>query len=197
MPRGRRATAFDDAHAILQQLINEGRVSAADVTRCREIQQLEQRLAALRGGTGGMRRRGRPPATAARRPSAALSALSPQQRASRQLQGRYLALVRQIPASKRARFGQMVKQKGREAAIVPGDDVGGREQEAVGRDHDCATAAVQPPAPAGPVGNPEVRDRRSEPLRHADHRVGIGVERLLLGRNERQLGHASKLATGL
>ena len=117
MPRGRRATAFDDAHAILQQLINEGRVSAADVTRCREIQQLEQRLAALRGGTGGMRRRGRPPATAGRRPSAALSALSPQQRASRQLQGRYLALVRQIPASKRARFGQMVKQKGREAAI--------------------------------------------------------------------------------
>ena len=117
MPRGRRATVFDDAQVILQQLINEGRVSAADVTRCREIQQLEQRLAALRGGTGGMRRRGRPPAAAGRGASAALSALSPQQRASRQLQGRYLALVRQIPASKRSRFGQMVKEKGREAAI--------------------------------------------------------------------------------
>jgi len=117
VPRGRRATVFDDAQAILQQLINEGRVSAADVTRCREIQQLEQRLAALRGGTAGARRRGRPPAFAGRRISAASSALTPQQRASRQLQGRYLALVRQIPASRRARFGQIAKDKGREAAI--------------------------------------------------------------------------------
>jgi len=116
VPRGRRATISDDAQAILQHLMNEGRVSAADVNRAREIRQLEQRLASLRGGGGGVRRRGRPPA-AARRQSAASSALTPQQRASRQLQGRYLALVRQIPASKRARFGQIAKEKGREAAI--------------------------------------------------------------------------------
>ncbi|MDQ6800000.1 MAG: hypothetical protein M3041_04100 [Acidobacteriota bacterium] len=48
------------------------------------------------------------------------------QRASRQLQGRYLALVRRIPAGKRARFGQIAKEKGREAAIrAMQDEVGG------------------------------------------------------------------------
>ena len=53
--------------------------------------------------TGGTRRR-RSPITA-------------EQLASRQLQGRYLALVRQIPASKRAGFARIAKEKGREAAI--------------------------------------------------------------------------------
>jgi O6-methylguanine-DNA--protein-cysteine methyltransferase len=43
--------------------------------------------------------------------------LTSEQLASRQLQGRYLALVRRIPATKRARFGQIAKEKGREAAI--------------------------------------------------------------------------------
>jgi O6-methylguanine-DNA--protein-cysteine methyltransferase len=43
--------------------------------------------------------------------------LSSEQLASRQLQGRYLGLIRQIPASQRARFKKIVKDKGREAAI--------------------------------------------------------------------------------
>jgi uncharacterized protein YbjQ (UPF0145 family) len=37
--------------------------------------------------------------------------------ASRQLQGRYLALIRQIPAQKRAQYAKTAKEKGREAAI--------------------------------------------------------------------------------
>src|SRR5260370_38155836 len=86
----------------------------ADVDRCRKITDLERRLAALRGGAGVARRRGRPPGRAQ---SASSSALTSEQRASRQLQGRYLALVRRIPAGKRARFGQIAKEKGREAAI--------------------------------------------------------------------------------
>jgi O6-methylguanine-DNA--protein-cysteine methyltransferase len=86
----------------------------ADVDRCRQISDLERRLAALRGGAGVARRRGRPPG---RPQSASSSALTSEQRASRQLQGRYLALVRRIPAGKRARFGQIAKEKGREAAI--------------------------------------------------------------------------------
>lgn len=117
MPRGRRAAVSNDAQEILQQLISEGRISAQDVDRARRISDLERQLAALRGG-GGARRRGRPPGVGARGQSTASSSvLTSEQRASRQLQGRYLALVRRIPAGKRARFGQIAKEKGREAAI--------------------------------------------------------------------------------
>jgi hypothetical protein len=33
------------------------------------------------------------------------------------LQGRYLALVRQFPATRRAQYAKVAKEKGREAAI--------------------------------------------------------------------------------
>ncbi|HYH09681.1 MAG TPA: hypothetical protein VEK11_21710 [Thermoanaerobaculia bacterium] len=45
------------------------------------------------------------------------SAITAEQLASRQLQGRYLALVRQFPENKRAGFARTAKEKGREAAI--------------------------------------------------------------------------------
>ena len=45
------------------------------------------------------------------------SAITPEQLASRQLQGRYLALVRQFSANKRGQFAKVAKEKGREAAI--------------------------------------------------------------------------------
>jgi len=65
---------------------------------------------------------GRPPAAAAAAASARpgrrrRSAITPEQLASRQLQGRYLGLIRQIPASKRAQYQRTAKEKGREAAI--------------------------------------------------------------------------------
>jgi hypothetical protein len=71
------------------------------------------------------RRPGRPPAaaSAASTPSKGgakrgrRSAITPEQLASRQLQGRYLALVRQFPAGRRANFAKTAKEKGREAAI--------------------------------------------------------------------------------
>ena len=44
-------------------------------------------------------------------------ALSSEQLASRQLQGRYLALVRRFPATRRAAIAKVAKEKGREAAI--------------------------------------------------------------------------------
>lgn len=98
------------------------------------------------GGAGAakQRRRGRPPGSANRgpgrppgrpgrppgRPAAAAaapaapkagrrgrSAITPEQLASRQLQGRYLGLIRQIPANKRAQYQRTAKEKGREAAI--------------------------------------------------------------------------------
>jgi hypothetical protein len=43
--------------------------------------------------------------------------ITSEQLASRQLQGRYLALVRRFPANRRAAFARTAKEKGREAAI--------------------------------------------------------------------------------
>ncbi|HEV7574374.1 MAG TPA: hypothetical protein VGQ21_22980 [Thermoanaerobaculia bacterium] len=89
------------------------------------------------GVTAGGKRRGRPPgsknvasssASAAPSGAAAASAppagkrrrrarITPEQLASRQLQGRYLGLIRQIPANKRGQYQKIAKDSGREAAI--------------------------------------------------------------------------------
>lgn len=53
----------------------------------------------------------------AKRGRKARAAITPEQLASRQLQGRYLALVRQFPEGKRAQYAKLAKEKGREAAI--------------------------------------------------------------------------------
>ena len=45
------------------------------------------------------------------------ASITPEQLASRQLQGRYLALIRQIPATRRGGYAKLAKEKGREAAI--------------------------------------------------------------------------------
>jgi hypothetical protein len=57
------------------------------------------------------------PARGGKRGRRATSSITPEQLASRQLQGRYLALVRQFPESRRAAFAKTAKEKGREAAI--------------------------------------------------------------------------------
>ncbi|HEY6140604.1 MAG TPA: hypothetical protein VI670_22850, partial [Thermoanaerobaculia bacterium] len=67
------------------------------------------------------RRRGRPPGSGKKRAGGGgggkRAALTPEQLASRQLQGRYLGLIRQIPANKRGQYQKTAKEKGREAAI--------------------------------------------------------------------------------
>jgi hypothetical protein len=87
-------------------------------------------------GAGGTRkrRRGRPPAAAPAAPAAAATggdaapaggakrrkrrtAITAEQLASRQLQGRYLGLIRQIPANRRGPYQKTAKEQGREAAI--------------------------------------------------------------------------------
>jgi len=90
--------------------------------------------AATPSGAGAStgRRRGRPPgrpsgrgpgrppgsgASAGGKKRRGGSALTPEQLASRQLQGRYLGLIRQIPASRRGQYQKTAKEKGREAAI--------------------------------------------------------------------------------
>ena len=117
------------ASYVLQRLVSDRRVSAGDVTRYvsdmqREIEELQRRLETLRAASGGgeaivRRGPGRPRSTAApatkrrrRRP-----AVTAERRASQQLQGRYLGLIRQIPSSRRAHYQKIAKDKGREAAI--------------------------------------------------------------------------------
>jgi len=123
VPRGRRPgwnLSASDAKQILQDLIRDGKVLAGDIGRSLEIRKLEERLQALRSGGG---RRGRRPGTVAAKPAAGgrrrrrQGPLTAQQRASRQLQGRYLGLIRQIPAGQRGRYAKIAKDKGRESAI--------------------------------------------------------------------------------
>ena len=118
------------ASYVLDRLIGDRRVSRTDVQRYvndmhREIGDLERRLQSLREATGNVirsaihaltpgKRRGRPPGTGRKRKSAKITA---EQLASRQLQGRYLGLIRQIPASKRGTYQKIAKERGREAAI--------------------------------------------------------------------------------
>ena len=124
------------AKYVLDRLIRDRRISAADVRRYmndmhREIGDLEEKLRSLREATGEAirgaiqsvmpgRRRGRPPGSGAqaggtkRRRSGKITA---EQLASRKLQGRYLGLIRQIPATRRATYQKIAKESGREAAI--------------------------------------------------------------------------------
>ncbi len=123
------------AKYVLDRLIAERRVSSSDVKHYvndmhREISDLEQRLRSLREATGdairgvmeklpavlGGKRRGRPPAAGAK-PKRRRARITPEQLASRQLQGRYLGLIRQIPASRRGTYQKIAKERGREAAI--------------------------------------------------------------------------------
>ena len=109
---------------VLERMIADRRVSAKDVSRYvsemqREIDELENRLERLRQATGGAApaaRRGRP-AGAAKAQRGRRRRVTAEQEASRKLQGRYLGLIRQIPASRRGPFQRTAKEKGREAAI--------------------------------------------------------------------------------
>ena len=118
------------ASYVLDRLIGDRRVTRTDIQRYvndmhREIGDLERRLQSLKEATGSVirsaiealtpgKRRGRPPGGGKKRKSAKITA---EQLASRQLQGRYLGLIRQIPASKRGTYQKIAKEKGREAAI--------------------------------------------------------------------------------
>jgi len=140
-PRKKQSQSHDkltpgQASYVIDRLIGDRRVSWTEVHRYtedmkREINHLEQRLKSLRDAAGEAvrgavealkpgRRRGRPPGSvnkAGGKKRARRSAITAEQLASRQLQGRYLGLIRQIPASRRAQYQRIAKEKGREAAI--------------------------------------------------------------------------------
>ena len=123
------------ASYVIDRLIGDRRITWSEVHRYaedmkREINHLEARLSSLREAAGDAirgaiesmrpgRRRGRPPGSgkAAGRKRRRRASITAEQLASRQLQGRYLGLIRQIPASRRAQYQRIAKEKGREAAI--------------------------------------------------------------------------------
>ena len=135
------------AQYVIERLVRDRKLSAGEISAYvsemhTEISSLEERLARLRdaaapvaaaaagvvaGVAAAIRRRGRRPgrpAAAAAAPAKgrkrgrkARKAITAEQLASRQLQGRYLALVRRFPKARRAQFAKVAKDKGREAAI--------------------------------------------------------------------------------
>ncbi len=138
MPRPQSSQALTltggQAQYVLSRLISDRKILQRDVNEClssmqRDIEELEERLNSLRAFADGTvsaaptaapRRavfcippQPRPPVQRRRRQIN----VSPETLASRQLQGRYLGLIRQIPATKRAKFQKIAKASGREAAV--------------------------------------------------------------------------------
>lgn len=119
------------SHYVLSRLIEDRKVSNRDIVQYlssmqTEIRALENRLEHLRtltrGAAAPVVRRGRKPARAVKavkvaKPAKKKVVLSPQQRASRQLQGVYMSLIRQVPKAKRTAYQNLAREKGRQAAV--------------------------------------------------------------------------------
>jgi hypothetical protein len=108
---------------VLEKLIDEGKVTAADVRRhvggmWREMNSLERRLAELRAMLQPMRHPVRTLKKAAKSLAKAKRNISSKGRASYRLQGQYVAHIRQIPERERARFKKLAKHEGREKAVA-------------------------------------------------------------------------------
>src|SRR5207302_1419810 len=94
---------------VLEKLIDEGKVSAADVRRhlsgmWKEMNSLERRLAELRAMAEPLRHPVRATKGVAKKPTQARRKISAAGRASYRQQGFYVAHIRQIPERERARL---------------------------------------------------------------------------------------------
>lgn len=122
----------EEARYVLDGLVKDRRVSKVELRQYLarmkdEAEELVERLrslgwqgavaaGALVGGAAiASSSRGR--AAVKRAVKAAKKAASPEQLAGRKLQGRYLGLIRQVPASQRGKFSTIAKTDGRQAAI--------------------------------------------------------------------------------
>jgi O6-methylguanine-DNA--protein-cysteine methyltransferase len=109
-------TKFSPAQAqyLVERLVADKVVSASTLRRMAremedEVKALERRLALLKGAITSSSSGGNP-----KRRRAVLSTSGA---ASRRLQGQYLGLIRQIPASQRGTFKKIAADKGREQAV--------------------------------------------------------------------------------
>jgi hypothetical protein len=108
---------------VLEKLIDEGKVSAADVRRhltgmWSEMTSLEKRLAELRAMVEPVKHPVRAMKGIAKRLTRTRRRISAAGRASYRLHGHYVAHIRQIPKRERPRFKRMAKQDGREKAVA-------------------------------------------------------------------------------
>ena len=115
----------EQAHYVLAKLVNEKVVSSKDVNAGlarmeSEINELEHRLEALksiRKSAPGAKRTAKAAKSSSGRKRRASPSLSPEVRASRALQGKYISTIKQIPKPQRAKFKKIAESKGREEAI--------------------------------------------------------------------------------
>jgi hypothetical protein len=110
----RKTSALSPANAVrlVEYLIAEGKIIARDIARYLEIDQLEQRLRALRGTEVPHVRAARRPKKKAKRP------VSPEVAATRKIQGQYIAHLRKFPKTARGKFQKIARTKSREEAIA-------------------------------------------------------------------------------
>ncbi|MGZ4808909.1 MAG: hypothetical protein ACXVH7_04560 [Thermoanaerobaculia bacterium] len=113
----------NQAYYILEKLVDEKVVSAADIRRhlsgmWQEMSALERRIAELRELAEPIRHPVRAAKRAVRKVRKAAKKVTAEVQASRQLQGRYIAAIRQLPKNQREKYAAIAKEKGREAAIA-------------------------------------------------------------------------------
>jgi anti-sigma-K factor RskA len=109
------------AHYVLGKIIEEKRITPSEIARyvseiAAEIKRLEARIAALRAAAN----MAAPAPAAAPQPARRRRrrrTADPKTAASQQLQGRYIAYLRQVPESRREKYREIVRTAGREAAI--------------------------------------------------------------------------------
>lgn len=120
-----------EAHYVLTRLLEEGRIRPRHVAdtlkaRAREIETLRERLASLESMGETRPRRGRPPGGSSGRVAPRRRNLSPKVRALRQLQGRYMGLVRRLSAAQKAKVKAVREKQGLPAAIRLAASLSGR-----------------------------------------------------------------------
>jgi hypothetical protein len=109
------------AKFILEQLVNDGTVTAADVRRVlatmwQEMTTLERRIEELRAAVHSVAMQ-RSERTVTKVKKAALKAISAKRAESMRLQGKYLSLLLKTREGARAKFAKIAKERGRTAAI--------------------------------------------------------------------------------
>jgi hypothetical protein len=117
------AVTAGQSRYILEKLIDEGKVSAADVRRhlasiWDEMNAIERRMSELRGLAEPLKHPVRAARKAAKQIKKATRKLSAKTRASYQLQGQYLGYMRQISERDRGKYKKMAKEEGREKAVA-------------------------------------------------------------------------------
>lgn len=124
MPRKRAVPALTSQQAryILEKLIDEKTVTAADIRRhlsgmWEEMSALEKRISELRGMAEPLRHPVRAAKNVVKKVKRVAKRVSAERLASQKIQGQYLGLIRQIAKRDRPKYQKIAQENGRESAI--------------------------------------------------------------------------------